>query len=482
MRPAVEGASITRTSTQAESGAGAWPRGILLAGVLVAAGCSGDNPPSPPSPSSAPSPTSSSHSAPQSRSQWLTFGGDGARSGFAPGASFDDVRRAWTSESLDGDIYGEPLVVNSHVIAVTENNTVYDIDATTGQTIWKAHLGPPVPSSSLPCGNISPTSGITSTPVADRASGMIYVVAFLSPGHHEIFAISERTGDVAWNRVVDPQGMDPMTQQQRSALTLSNDHVYVSFGGLFGDCGSYHGWVAGIRTDGTGSLLDYQVPTQNGGGIWAPSGAATDGAGNLFVTTGNSFSDGTFDLGSSVIKLSPDLTKTGYFAPDNWEELNSGDVDLGSVGPAVLGDQLIFQGGKAGVGYLLDAGRLGGIGGQVYSRSVCAGVYGGTAHTSDRIFVPCTDGLFALTLDQSSRSFAAAWHSESFAAGPPIVAGGLVWTIDIDAGTLLGFDESSGTEMTRTELGTVSHFASPASAMGCVFAPGVRAITAVCTR
>ena len=155
-------------------------------------------------------------------------------------------------------------------------------------------------------------------------------------------------------------------------------------------------------------------------------------------------------------------------------------MDLGSVGPAVLGDQLIFQGGKEGVGYLLDAGQLGGIGGEVFSRSVCAGVYGGTAHTSDRIFVPCTDGLFALTLDQISRSFAVAWHSESFAAGPPIVAGGLVWTIDVDAGTLLGFDESSGTEMTRTDLGTVSNFASPASAMGCVFAPGIRTITAVC--
>jgi hypothetical protein len=231
-----------------------------------------------------------------------------------------------------------------------------------------------------------------------------------------------------------------------------------------------------------GSLLDYQVPTQNAGGIWAPSGPATDGAGNLFVATGNSFSNGEFDFGSSVIKLSPDLTRTGYFAPNNWEELNAGDVDLGSVGPAVLGDQLIFQIGKDGVGYLLDAGNLGGIGGQVYSGSVCSGAYGGTAHTPEWIFVPCTDGLFALTLDQSSRSFAVAWHSESFAAGPPIVSGGLVWTIDVDAAALLGFDESSGMEMTRTELGTVSHFASPASAMGCVFAPATRTITAVCAQ
>jgi outer membrane protein assembly factor BamB len=465
---------------QAASGGVAWPRSILLAGVLVAAGCSADNAGSPPSPSSAPTPSSSAHSAPGSGSQWLTFGGDRARSGFAPGGSFDGVRRAWTSESLDGDVYGEPLVVNSHVIAVTESNTVYDIDATSGQTRWKAHLGPPVPSSSLPCGNISPTSGITSTPVADPASGIIYVVAFLNPGHHELFAISERTGDVAWHRVVDPQGMNPMTQQQRSALALANDRVYVAFGGLFGDCGQYHGWVAGIRTDGTGSLLDYQVPTQNAGGIWAPSGPATDSAGNLFVATGNSFSDGTFDLGSSVIKLSPDLVKIDYFAPENWNELNSGDVDVGSVGPAVLGDQLIFQGGKEGVGYLLDAGHLGGIGGEVYSKSVCSGVYGGTAHTSDQIFVPCTDGLFAVTLDQSARTFAPAWHSESFTAGPPIVAGGLVWTIDRDAGTLLGFDEASGKEVTRTDLGTVSHFASPASAMGCVFAPSTRTITAMC--
>ena len=178
----------------------------------------------------------------------------------------------------------------------------------------------------------------------------------------------------------------------------------MAYGGLFGDCGSYHGWVAGVAADGSGPLLDYRVPTTNAGGIWAPSGPAVDDAGNLFVATGNSFTD-TFDLGNSVIKLSPSWSGSRSSRP-SWAELNDGDVDLGSVGPSLLDGRTVFQIGKGGVGYLLDANDLGGIGGELSSAPVCGGSFGGTAHDGRSIFVPCTDGLVALrlpTMDGASR-------------------------------------------------------------------------------
>jgi hypothetical protein len=49
-----------------------------------------------------------------------------------------------------------------------------------------------------------------------------------------------------------------------------------------------------------------------------------DDAGNLYVATGNSFSDGAFDFGDSVIKLSPELQRLDFFAPENWAELKRG--------------------------------------------------------------------------------------------------------------------------------------------------------------
>jgi outer membrane protein assembly factor BamB len=452
---------------------------LVLTALLLAVACSRETtgPVTTPSP---PTVTSSPSIGPGGGT-WTTYHGDAARSGVAVGGpSLRDVQRSWTSPQLDGDVYAEPLAIGSHVIAATENNSVYALDAASGAIVWHANLGTPVDASSLPCGNIQPTSGITATPVADPATGVLYVAAFLSDGPtHELFALREASGEVFWHRPVDPDGMDPETQQLRSALTLANDRVYVAYGGLFGDCGSYHGWVAALPADGDGPLIDHQVPTANAGGIWAPSGAAVDADGNLYVATGNSFGD-TYDFGDSVLKLSATLERVDSFAPSNWAELDAADADLGSVGPAVLPGDRLFQIGKEGVGYLLSSTDLGGIGGELFATQLCGSSFGGTAHTEDLIFVPCTDGLVALRVAADGGRFDEAWRADGLDAGPPIVAGGLVWTVDESSGSVIGFEPETGREVVRLRVDTVSHFPSPSSAPGCLFVPTLRTVTAFC--
>src|SRR5207247_2148295 len=149
------------------------------------------------------------------------------------------------------------------------------------------------------------------------------------------------------------------------------------------------------------------------------------------------------------------------------------------VGPAILPGDRIFQIGKGGVGYLLDAAHLGGIGGQLASADLCEGAaFGGTAHTDDTIFVPCGDGLVAVR--SGGNDLTVAWRSDRFDAGPPIVAGGLVWTVDLGGDALVGQDETDGTQTVRIALDGASHFASPSSTPGCVFVPTLRTITAFC--
>jgi outer membrane protein assembly factor BamB len=92
-------------------------------------------------------------------------------------AAVNTKRPAWTSPSLDGQLYGEPLVFDGRVYVATEEDVVYALSSSNGRVLWSRHLARAVPSSALPCGDISPVVGITGTPVIDPARSEIFVVA-----------------------------------------------------------------------------------------------------------------------------------------------------------------------------------------------------------------------------------------------------------------------------------------------------------------
>jgi outer membrane protein assembly factor BamB len=384
------------------------------------------------------------------------------------------LRRIWSTQ-LDGQVYAEPLVVGNRVYAATENNTVYALNAATGRIAWRRHLGTPVDASTLPCGNIMPVTGITGTPAI--SGGRLYVVAFLSGYRHVLFGLKLRGGKVQMKRAVDAPGSDPRVHQERAALSVSHRRVYVEYGGLTGDCGPYKGRVVSVRAQGKPGLRVFTVGVTRKGGIWAPSGAGIDRKGNVYVATGDAESSSSFDFGNTVIRLTPKLKQTSFWRPTNAAQLNQSDRDLGSVGPALLGGGRVFAIGKEGVGVILSAANLGGIGGQLFQGDVCAGgAYGGTAYQAPLLFVPCTDGLVALRVN--GNSFTTAWKSDSFNAGPPIIAGGAVWTIDIDSGSLMALATDSGRVLATQSLGSVTHFATPSAGGGRLFAPAESQVVA----
>jgi outer membrane protein assembly factor BamB len=399
---------------------------------------------------------------------WTTYHENNARTGYMPLSNFTSVTSDWNSTALDGAVYAEPLIFGGDVFVATENNSVYALNAQNGSIVWRTNLGAPVPLKELQCGDIDP-NGITGTPVIDPSTGTLFAVSF-SGLEHTLTAINVSTGAVIFQRPADPPGVDGFdvtAQQERSALSLANGMVYVPYGGLAGDCGLYHGWMVGIPSNGTGHMLVYQVPTENEGGIWAPSGAAVDQAGNVFVASGNGASITTYDHGDSVIKLSPALSEEGYFAPTNWALLNQDDTDISSLGPAIVAPNVLFQIGKEGVGYLLNASQLGGIGGQMFSANVCNESFGGTAYSSPYIFVPCINGLFELQI--ANGTFSTKLQVSGLDAGPPIITGGVVWTVDTNSATLYGLSVSTGHQAYTFSLGSVVHFTTPAAGDGRIF-------------
>jgi outer membrane protein assembly factor BamB len=442
--------------------------------ALIAAGCSGGGNGTHKSSATTRAPsTTVGRTGPAA---WPTYHRDAARTGFEPtGPAANALRRAWESPGLDGDVYAEPLFVGSQVFVATEGNTVYALDATSGQIQWQAHLGDSVPRSDLPCGNIDPT-GITSTPVVDSARGLIYVVPFERPPRHELVALDITSGAERFRRPIDPPGADPRVEQQRGALTLVGDQVLVPFGGLFGDCGDYHGYLVGARADGGGDLTSYVVPAARAAAIWAPPGPTVD-ANVAYVATGNSTRQGEPDLSNSVIKLSlPGLQMTDSWTPQNRDELSSGDIDLGSTSPALVSDGLVFVAGKEGVGYLLRADRLGGTGGQVFDAKVCNGAYGGAAWAPPMLFVPCRDGLVALRVQGAK--FTVAWRADGV-DGSPIVTGDTVWAIALSGGQLRAYRASDGREIGNAQIGDAANFATPAAGNALVVVAADRRVVAL---
>src|SRR5919202_2194048 len=167
-------------------------------------------------------------------SDWTMYHADPARTGYVAGLPNPTrLTRLWTKQ-LDGAVYAEPLVVAGRVVVATENDTLYALDARTGRVQWRLPVGSPVPLSALPCGNIDPL-GITGTPVYDPRTGLVFAVAEIMGPAHILVGVDVKTGHLRVRRAIDPPGMDPQVEQQRGALALWGNRVYVAFGGLYGD-------------------------------------------------------------------------------------------------------------------------------------------------------------------------------------------------------------------------------------------------------
>jgi outer membrane protein assembly factor BamB len=426
---------------------------------------------------------------------WTTYHRDALRSGVDPDSRspLTPVRR-WQTRRLDGQIYGEPLVYGSRVYVVTQHDSVYALRAATGAIIWRRNVGNPVPDDRTTrpgCGNIG-FVGITSTPVIDVARKRIYAVADTWDGRraktikHILVGFGLATGAPVRGlpRVVDPPGSNRAYQLQRAALAIDRGHVIIPYGGDSGDCGSYHGWLVAAPESGRGKLRIYEVARRAfGGAIWSGGdGPVVDSSGNIWVATSNGFRP-VLDDQESVLKLSANLKLLDRWTPPNWRALDVLDFELGTTEPLLLPGGLLFIIGKAGEGYILSASHLGGAGAPpLFEAHVCDGAaFGGAVYFAGVIYVPCFfNAVRALAVNIQARTFAppATWQVAAGPIGPPIVAGGLVWSATWTNGILYGLDPVTGAHKVQTNLGSFAHFATPSAAGGKLFIANGDRVTA----
>src|SRR4029453_5065560 len=207
---------------------------------------------------------------------------------FTPSAAANLTRDLNFDGTISGNVYAQPLYIEGGpngpmIIAVTEANNVYALNATIGTVIWQRNVGVPVPLSRLGCGNIAPV-GITSTPVVDLASRALFVDAYTTPDggatkKHLIFSLNVDTGatNAGWPVDVNTAphlhnlAFDFAGQGDRGALALVGGRVYVAYSAYVGDCGNYHGWVIGVEINNPSNVMAWAT-TAIGGGFWGPGG------------------------------------------------------------------------------------------------------------------------------------------------------------------------------------------------------------------
>jgi hypothetical protein len=247
--------------------------------------------------------------------------------------------------------------------------------------------------------------------------------------------------------------------------------------------------------------------------------------------------DGPYDpdrqrFGQSILAVQlRDLKLADHFTPENYEELNTRDIDLGSAGPVVFpfGNlTLLASAGKEAVVYLLDASNLSSAGTHTPLSSERwgndevllwgRGVWGAMATWQDSqgerwLYVPmwgppAADAEprfehrhgaaergsvmgFRVATEDGSPSLDPVWISEDMhVPDPPVIANGVVYTVETGENTrqggyfppeirarprghatLYAFDAATGETLysSRELIQSWTHFGGPAVSNGHVY-------------
>ena len=333
------------------------------------------------------------------------------------------------SQPVDGYVYAQPLympgvtmgagtpqagTVHNVVFLATEHDSVFAFDADSNaganaSPLWQVTLldsahgagagETTVPNGDVSTGDIVPEIGITSTPVIDRSTGTLYVVAKSTVSGTTFFiqrlhALDITTGQEKFGGPVvlaasvpgngngssgGTLNWDPKWENNRTSLLFLNGIVYIGFGS-HGDKGPWHGWILAYTYNGstlvqTGAWC--ATPNSLAGGIWmSGTGLAADipsgkPYGRIFTATGNGTFDAAaptytnaMDYGDSILKLDlnggiPTMNASGTvvgddFTPHDQASMNNSDLDVASGGVVILPDSV---GGGGGAHQLVQVGK-----------------------------------------------------------------------------------------------------------------------------
>ncbi len=306
---------------------------------------------------------------------WVTYGHDPARSGWASDekkispANAGSMSVQWKTHvdnaSFSLAALTAPVVstqvrtsagVRSVLYVAGAGGTVFALDAVSGEELWhKALRSMAAPRKGGFQGTFLCPNGITATPVIDNESNTLYVIA----PDGSLNGLDLGTGRVKFGPV---PYVSPFAKSW--SLNLVNGVVYttVSLGCGNGRAGVY---AADVRDPHRPAFRQLMLSAAYTAGIWGRGGAVIGGDGRLYGGTADGdTAPAKGDYSNTVISASlHDLSIADYFLPVNWKYLKKDDLDVGSASPVWLrwkNRNIVAHGFKEGVVYLLDGDNMGG--------------------------------------------------------------------------------------------------------------------------
>jgi len=322
------------------------------------------------------------------------------------------------SAVLDGQVFGQPLVVSSGgqntVYVATENDSVYAVNGgncgvianisllqSGEEAVQCADVG------GAKCHTISPIIGVIGTPVIDLSTNTIYLVSEseLTTGTctpqkrkpstcfiHRLHALDLTTLAEKFNGPVAIAGISqgvtfssnldiqrPGLLELNGVMPNGDNGIYIGFSEIDGvgvpGVSIPHGWVFSYDAQNltANPYIWNSTPSGEGGGVWA-SGAglaagfdSPSGSTYIYLVTGDgdfTANTGGSDYGDSFVKLTTALLPSSYFTPFAQACMNPLDQDFGSSGVMLIPDTgstyYAIAASKQGVVYAMNRATPGG--------------------------------------------------------------------------------------------------------------------------
>lgn len=307
--------------------------------------------------------------APAPGGDWVTFGGDNQRTGWARderSITVDNVgdfdllwKQQVDNENKSLTALTVPIVVTGVKTEAGERDLVYvagsgdvlyALDASTGERVWEVAFKMEVTAASE--GFWLCPKGLNATPAADKAKGVLYVL----PSNGRLYTLDLATGK---ERFRSMQMVPPYAKAW--SLAVEGDRVYTSVSQNCGDTPS------GVVMIDLSDPMNYVVRTWRSAkfaaGIWGRGGALLGNDGWVYGATGDGdWNPEERNFGQSVIALDPKtLELVDYFTPENWDYVRKRDFDIGTSPTAFIyrNREYVAVGGKEGLVYLVEAPRPG---------------------------------------------------------------------------------------------------------------------------